>query len=102
MLGPCGEYRESYDDGDGAEPERAKPTKKKKGKKEHRRGSDGDAADGNIEADGRVDGRVDEREEIDEADSESDRQTDDPGEEERGFLRGMRQFFGFGGDESEE
>jgi hypothetical protein len=31
-----------------------------------------------------------------------DDQTDDPDEEERGFFRGMRQFFGFGGDESEE
>jgi hypothetical protein len=29
-----------------------------------------------------------------------DAQTDDPGEEERGFFRGMRQFFGFGEDES--
>jgi hypothetical protein len=31
-----------------------------------------------------------------------DAQTADPDEEERGFFRGMRQFFGFGGDESEE
>jgi len=31
-----------------------------------------------------------------------DAETDDPGEEKRGFFRGMRQFFGFGGDESEE
>jgi hypothetical protein len=31
-----------------------------------------------------------------------DVETDEPDEEERGFFRGMRQFFGFGGDESEE
>ena len=28
--------------------------------------------------------------------------TDDSGEEKRGFFRGVQQFFGFGGDESEE
>jgi len=35
-------------------------------------------------------------------DTQPDAKTEDPPEEERGFFRGMRQFFGFGGDEGEK
>jgi hypothetical protein len=34
--------------------------------------------------------------------TQPDAETEDPPEEEQGFFRGMRQFFGFGGDEGEE
>jgi hypothetical protein len=129
-LGPCDGYSERHSDGYGAETKRAKKAKKKKGKKEYRGGSDGDEADDEIEADDRAGEREEideadsesEGEEIDEIDetgeparrepragrrskrgAPSDGQTaDDTGEEERGFFRGMRQFFGFGGDASEE
>jgi hypothetical protein len=116
-MGPCGGYSEQYDEGHGADTKRAKDARKKKGKKERRGGSDADAADGEIEADD----RGGDREEFDPAEERAKREqrraerresgpsdppdgqtTDDPDEEKRGFFRGMRQFFGFGGDESEE
>ena len=34
--------------------------------------------------------------------TQPDSETEEPPEEEQGFFRGMRQFFGFGGDEGEE
>jgi hypothetical protein len=128
-MGPCGGYSDQYDEGHGADTKRAKDAKKKKGKKERRGGSDGDAADDEIEADDRGGEReeIDEadsgsdgkefdpaaerakreqrraaRRESGPSDPSDGQTTDDSGEEKGGFFRGVRQFFGFGGDESEE
>ncbi len=101
-LGPCDGYSERYDDGYGADTKRSKKAKTKKGKKEYRGGSDRGDADDEIEADDRADERESRAGGRSQRGAKSDGQTDDPDEEKRGFFRGMRQFFGFGGDESEE
>ena len=80
-LGPCGVYSkvrsDENDDEFGDEPGRVKKGKRKD-RKEHRGGAHSKRG------------------------TRPDAETDEPGEEEQGFLRGMRRIFGFSEGENDE